>query len=65
MTPGPFSPFTKSPSMDDVSDDKDVKIRELEDTIKVLMEKLNVCGNDVQTNGVDHKEEEVVKDTVE
>ena len=51
--------------MDDVSDDKDVKIRELEDTIKVLMEKLNVCGNDVQTNGVDHKEEEVVKDTVE
>ena len=51
--------------MDDVSDDKDVKIRELEDTIKVLMEKLNVCENDVQTNGVDHNEEEVVKDTVE
>ena len=51
--------------MDDVSDDKDVKIRELEDTIKVLMEKLNVCGNDEQTNGVDHKEEEAVEDTVE
>ena len=57
--------------MDEMSDYKDVKIKELEDTIKVLMEKLAVCGDgqvDVVNvvnvvNGND--EEDLDEDTIE
>ena len=44
-TQGSYSPLLKSPFMDEMSDYKDVKIKELEDIIKVLMEKLAVCGD--------------------
>jgi hypothetical protein len=50
--------------MVEMSDDKDVKIKELEDTIKALMEKLAVCG-DGQVNGVDHNDEDLEEDTLE
>ena len=50
--------------MDEMSDYKDVKIKELEDTIKVLMEKLAVCG-DGQVNGVNGNNEDLEEDTIE
>ena len=50
--------------MDEMSDYKDVKIKELEDTIKVLMEKLAVCG-DGQTNGVNGNDEDLEEDRIE
>ena len=50
--------------MDEMSDFKDVKIKELEDTIKVLMEKLAVCG-DGQMNGVNGNDEDLEEDTIE
>ena len=50
--------------MDEMSNYKDVKIKELEDTIKVLMEKLAVCG-DGEVNGVDHIDEDLEEDTLE
>ena len=51
--------------MDEMSDFKDVKIKELEDTIKVLMQKLAVCG-DGQVNGVhDRNDEDLEEDTIE
>ena len=60
-TPASFSPLPKSPSMDEVSDAKDVKIQELEDTIKRLMEKLEACGEDRDVNGDDYNEDGLVK----
>jgi hypothetical protein len=54
----------KFPTMDEMPDYKDVKIKELEDTIKVLMEKLAVCG-DVQVNGVHHNDEDLEEHTIE
>jgi hypothetical protein len=75
-TQGSYSPLPKSPSMDEMSDYKDVKIKELEDTIKVLMEKLSVCGDGqmngidpnyeaLEVNGVDHNDGDMEEDIIE
>ena len=69
-TQNSFSPVPKSPSlnnMEEMSDFKDIKIKELEDTIKVLMEKLSACGGGeenfpaktevVEENGVSNNDE--------
>ena len=63
-TPGPFSPLLKSPSLEDVSDKKDIKIKELEDTIKLLMEKLAACDDRGEVNG-HHKEEKESDEEIE
>ena len=63
-TQGSYSPLSKSPSMDEMPDYKDVKIKELEDTIKVLLKKLAVCG-DGEVNGVGHEDEDLEEDTLE
>ena len=39
-----------------MSDKKDIKIKELEDTIKLLMEKLAACDDSGEVNG--HNKEE-------
>ena len=62
-TPGPFSPLLKSPLLEDVSDKKDIKIKELEDTVKLLMEKLAACDDSGEVNG--HTKEEEVEDEKE
>ena len=53
-TQSSFSPLPKSPSLDEVSDYKDVKIKELEETIKVLMAKLEACTENKEVNGVEN-----------
>ena len=48
--------------MEDVSDYRDIKIKELEDTIKVLMKKLEVCEDDGQVNGIDNNEDDDIQE---
>ena len=64
-TPGPFSPMLKSPSLEDMSDKKDIKIKELEDTIKLLMGKLAACDDSGEVNGHNKEETGVEEEIIE